>query len=64
MNNSQRQQTNQMLTSTTFTSQLQGSPFKTVFKATLGFYIAQSLVTLIGLGILATVIVTVGYFLK
>ena len=64
MNNNQKQQTAEMLTSTTFTKQLVGAPFMTVFKATLGFYVAQSIVTLIGLGILATVIVTIGYFLK
>lgn len=34
--------------------------FKTAFKATMGFYAAQFVVTLMGLGVLATAILVIG----
>lgn len=52
------------ITSATFTKQLENAPFKTAFKATMGFYIAQTLVTFLGLGFIGAIIITVGYFLK
>lgn len=38
------------------------SPFKTAFKATLGFYVAQTLLTLVGIGVFAAVIAITVYF--
>lgn len=52
------------ITSATFTKQLENAPFKTAFKATMGFYVAQTLVTFVGLAIIGAIIITVGYFLK
>lgn len=52
------------ITSSTFTKQLENAPFKTAFKATMGFYVAQTLVTFVGLAIIGAIIITVGYFLK
>lgn len=52
------------ISSSTFTKQLESAPFKTVFKATMGFYVAQTLATFAGLAIIGTIIVAVGYFLK
>lgn len=52
------------ITSATFTKQLENAPFKTAFKATMGFYVAQTLVTFAGMGLLVAIILTAAYLLK
>lgn len=38
------------------------SPFKTAFKSTMGFYAAQALLSLVTIGIFASIVVIVAYF--
>jgi ABC-type nitrate/sulfonate/bicarbonate transport system permease component len=44
--------------------QLAEHPFKTIFKATLGFYAAQFVATLLGLAVIGTVLVVGALILK
>ena len=41
-------------------SELKDAPFKTVFKATLGFYVAQTFVSLLGLLVFGLTVYFVG----